>query len=496
MRISELLIAKNLLSVVDVERAIDRQRAEGGPLLDNIMGLELVSIADIDEVLSHAPDAPGSIKSTGLTPNFLTGLLAKTIYSYKTESIAELREVLKLPAPVIAELLRDGSEQKLFEEYVGGYSGSGNDTNYRLSIHGKALAEEEMNKSRYVGPAPVPLSDYHAQVFKQAIGGEFVNSERVEAAFAHLVISPAFLRRLGPSLNSGKSILMYGPPGNGKSTISEQIGEVYESVIFVPHAIEVGGEIITIYDTSIHERIATPNIKAGVADARREEIDRRWVPCRRPMVMTGGELTLDMLDLRFNEVAKFYEAPLHVKAQGGVFIVDDFGRQLVKPEELLNRWIIPLERRVDFLQLHTGKQFEIPFDQLTIFSTNLEPDDLMDPAFLRRIPYKIEVLGPSEAEFTDIFMRVCKGREIICTTEDVSRVIEILTNVEGFSDLACYQAKFIVDQVVDACRYERETTNFDPVIVENAVANIYAKSSAPSFTMAKGVGGASAAADA
>ena len=373
MRINELLLAKKLVSLNDVEKAIKRQRSDGGPLIDSLLSLELISIRDLDAALQEAPAAPGSPSETGLSGNFLINLLTKTIFAYRTETVGDLQQILRLPTPIVAELVKECVDEKLLEDYVSARSGSGGETRFRLTHLGKAFAEEAMDQNRYVGPVPVPLSAYQSQISKQAITKEFVTPEKVQTAFSDLVISEAFLRRLGPALNSGKSMLLYGPPGNGKSTIAEKLGDIYESVIFVPYAVAVGAEIITIYDASIHHKIETQGAETGLSDLRREEIDERWVPCHRPLVITGGELTLDMLDLSFNEIAKFYEAPLHMKAQGGVFIIDDFGRQLVRPEELLNRWIIPLERRVDFLKLHTGKQFEIPFDQLTIFSTNLAP---------------------------------------------------------------------------------------------------------------------------
>lgn len=478
MRISELLVAKKLISTEAVEKAIARQQLEGGPFADSLLALDLISMFDLDAALRGAPASPASVAETGLSSNSLLRLLVKTVYSLRTESIAELRDTLKLSAPVINGLLKEAVDQKLLEQYVSSKAAVASEPLYRLTHIGKDFADEALEQNRYVGSAPVPLEVYQEQVFSQAIGNEFVTPEKVDEAFSGLVISEQFLRRLGPALNSGRSMLLYGPPGNGKSTVAEKIGAIYESVIFVPYAIEVGGEIITVFDPSIHIRVEIEGSGSGPTDVRREEIDRRWVPCRRPLVITGGELTLEMLDLRYNEVAKFYEAPMHMKAQGGVFIVDDFGRQLVRPEELLNRWIIPLERRVDFLKLHTGKQFEIPFDQLTIFSTNLQPDDLMDPAFLRRIPYKIEMGGPSREEFAEILALVCKAKGVPVDEESSAAVIDALIATEGFQELACYQANFIVDQVISACRFERSEPNFDPAIVGNAVANIYAKSAA------------------
>ena len=220
-------------------------------------------------------------------------------------------------------------------------------------------------------------------------------AQSVEKAFANLIVSEEFIHQIGPAINSGRSILLYGPPGNGKTSVAERIGSIFNDTIYIPYCFEVEGQIIKVFDPGIHKRIERNTDGAARGTLRREDFDQRWVPCRRPFIVTGGELTLEMLDLSFNALAKFYEAPLHVKALGGIFAIDDFGRQLVSPEALLNRWIVPLESRVEYLKLHTGKSFSLPFDELVVFSTNLAPRDLMDPAFLRRIPYKLEIGGPT-----------------------------------------------------------------------------------------------------
>ncbi len=231
------------------------------------------------------------------------------------------------------------------------------------------------------------------RIQRQRITNERVDQAAIEKAFGDLIISEEFIHRIGPAVNSGRSILLYGPPGNGKTSVAERIGSIFNDTIYIPYCFEVEGQIIKVFDPGIHKRIERKT--DGAATLRRQDFDQRWVPCRRPFIVTGGELTLEMLDLSFNALAKFYEAPLHIKALGGIFTIDDFGRQLVSPEALLNRWIVPLESRVEYLKLHTGKSFSLPFDELVVFSTNLAPRDLMDPAFLRRIPYKLEIGGPT-----------------------------------------------------------------------------------------------------
>ncbi len=471
MRIAEILVAKRLVTQAAMAHAVAHQQREGGRLIDSLLTLNLVAPEALEAVQQQAPAVPATYDSLGVKPEFLLKLLAKAMLVTGVEGITELRDSLLLPAPIISTLLRDGVERKMIEQF-GALRGASNESRFRLSQAGKDFAHEALSLNQYVGPAPVSLDDYCQQVLRQAISREVATAEKVAEHFKDLVVPPEFLRRIGPAINAGRSMLLYGPPGNGKSTVAGRIGQIYEDVIFIPYCIEIAGEIITIFDGNLHRPIEMMDVEAlGSADVRREEVDRRWVACHRPKIVTGGELTLDMLDLRFNDIAKFYDAPVHMKAQGGVFIIDDFGRQLVRPAELLNRWIVPLERRTDFLKLHTGKQFEVPFDQLVIFSTNLTPTDLMDAAFLRRIPYKIEVEGPSEMEFAEIFVRLCRKQGLAVSGPEVLEVVSRLKSTEHVQ-LARYQAKFIVDQVVAACRYLGAETRLAQELVADAIANI------------------------
>ena len=255
-------------------------------------------------------------------------------------------------------------------------------------------------------------------------------------------------------------------------SIAERMSRIYNDIIYIPHAIEVDGQIIKVYDPSIHKEVKSASSEDESNVIRKEALDRRYVACKRPIIITGGELTLEMLDLRYDESAKYYEAPLHMKALGGTFIIDDFGRQLVKPEQLLNRWIVPLESRVDFLKLHTGKTFSIPFDEIVVFSTNLEPNDLMDPAFLRRIPYKLEIKAPSREEYRRIFRLIATQRGVEMPDDVATLVIEELQTSNGFQ-LACYQPRFVVDQVIAACKYLDIPTAFSPELVLDALGNMY-----------------------
>ena len=334
------------------------------------------------------------------------------------------------------------------------------------------------SQNQYVGPAPVPLSALVERIQRQRITNERVDRASVEKAFANLIVSQNFIHQIGPAINSGRSILLYGAPGNGKTSVAERIGAIFKETIYIPHCFAVEGQIIKVFDPGIHKRIER-NATASRGTLRREDFDVRWVPCRRPFIVTGGELTLEMLDLSFNSLAKFYEAPLHIKALGGIFTIDDFGRQLVSPEALLNRWIVPLESRIEYLKLHTGKSFSLPFDELVVFSTNLSPRDLMDPAFLRRIPYKLEIGGPNPSDYRQIFKLVARAMEMDASDEIIDMVIRTLT-VENDFPLASYQPKFVIDQVRAACKFEGIAPQFRPELVEMALGNLFTKDS-PGF---------------
>jgi len=281
------------------------------------------------------------------------------------------------------------------------------------------------------------------------------------------------VEQCGPALNSGRAMLLYGPPGNGKSSVANCLGNVFSDVIYVPYAISVDGQVIRVHDPSVHVPvgIAPPTEQNSLSFLRAEEYDSRWVPCKRPFILTGGELTLEMLDLRYDTSGHFYEAPLHLKALGGCFIIDDFGRQLVSPTNLLNRWIVPLESRFDYLKLHTGKTFSVPFEELIIFSTNLDPEDLMDTAFLRRLPYKIEVGAPSLENYRNIFNVECERRGLTLPSDVFDAIVDKITGEKGL-ELAAYQPRFMVDQVVATCRFMGETPHFEPRFIDYAINNL------------------------
>ncbi len=472
MLLSDILVASNLVRPEHMERAVAYQAKTGGRLEDSLEMLGLVDASAIYHVLQSMPVAPRNIEETGLgEPNVIT-LMLKTLYTGKFDRISQLCQELKLTTQVVEEAIQNATTRMLVEALGTDSSASGSELRFQLTEQGRKRAGEALEVSQYVGPAPVRLEDFCTRVQSQRITGETVSRDRVADAFTDLIMTNDFVKRLGPGINSGRAMLLYGPPGNGKTTIAEKIGRIFSDIIYIPYCVEVEGQIIKVFDPSVHEAIPRQKESARAVTLRREEFDRRWVPCKRPIVVTGGELTLEMLDLKFNEHARFYEAPLHVKALGGTFIIDDFGRQLVQPEDLLNRWIVPLQSRIDYLKLHTGKSFEIPFDELVIFSTNMDPQDLMDPAFLRRIPYKLETMGPDPEGFHAIFRDVSTREGLELPDEIFQYVLEELTVRNSFT-LACYQPRFIVDQIISTCKYEGVPPEYSVERVKFALDNLY-----------------------
>jgi predicted ATPase with chaperone activity len=362
--------------------------------------------------LPEAPSAPENLQEAGLSLGFLNDLILKTLYTQGTQLGLDIARRLTLPFKVIEESLNFLKQEKCLEVSGGDLIGK---VSYRFALTdvGRKRAQEAMQLCAYVGPAPVPLEDYVEQTYRQAVTGINCSPEALRASLSHLVVKEELFNAIGPAIVSGKSIFIYGPPGNGKTSMANAIGDFMTGAggeIYVPYAFLAEGSIVTVYDQSVHrlaDEAGSDRVEDNEATIRRllnaGTVDPRWVRVRRPVVITGGELHLGMLDLKHNAEANFYQAPLHIKANGGVFLIDDFGRQLVSPKELLNRWILPLENRHDYLTTAAGKKFEVPFEQLIIFSTNLDPRDLVDDAFLRRIRHKVEVNAPTREVYERIF---------------------------------------------------------------------------------------------
>ena len=395
-----------------------------------------------------APVQPATQEETGLSPDLLSQLLIKMLYAGEASG-TQLAERLRVAYAILERLVEAARAEKFIE--VRGAAGTGTaGYRYALTDLGRDRARQFLDANQYIGPAPVPLEQYVAFMRALNEARSHVDRDCLFSGFAHLIVSPAVLNQLGPAINSGKAVFLYGPPGNGKTVIAEGIGRTFGGDMYIPHAIEVDGQIITMYDPVNHESLELHQERLVLTTA---SYDRRWVRIKRPVVTVGGELTLDMLDLTFNPISKFYEAPVQLKSNGGVFVVDDFGRQRIRPRDLLNRWIVPLESRVDYLTLHTGKKFQIPFDVLVIFATNLNPETLADEAFLRRIPYKIYAKNPTVEEYSRIFEMNCRKRNLSFDPVLIEYLLRRFYQPRGIEMRACHP-RDLIEQVVDMSRYQ------------------------------------------
>jgi len=473
MRLGDLLVQAKFVTPEQVARALEVQGERGGRLGDHLVATGAIPQKVLDNFLHRIPTEPANIAATKIEATDLLSLLMKQIYVGNLGTMRQFLDTIKLPYHIVLDLTQMAIDRHLLHALGTRDSANPLDMCYALTEQGKRWVLDALERLRYAGPAPVTIEEFNHQVSMQKITNELITIERIRDAIGDLTFDERIVEQSGPALNSGRAMLLYGPPGNGKTSVALSFASVFTDVIYVPYAVVVEGQIMRVYDPSVHIPLHTPPASQEnlLSFVRTEEYDARWVPCRRPFVITGGELTLEMLDLRFDTSSNFYEAPLHVKALGGCFVIDDFGRQLVTPTNLLNRWIVPLESRVDYLKLHTGKSFTIPFEEMVIFSTNLEPEDLMDPAFLRRLPYKIEVGGPSLELYRRIFEKECE-RQGITLPDDIFNVIVHKLEHDKGMELAAFQPRFIVDQVVATCRFMRQPPHFEPRFVDYALDNL------------------------
>ena len=441
--LGERLIKKRRITEEQLQKALERQRLHGGRLGNNMVALGFLSEEDLSAFFGAAPDAPKKVEDTGLTFSFIVELIIKHGLNMREFTIPEMGIRTRLPLSIVDEAIERLRKDHLAEVKAASQLSK---LSYRFALTeaGKRQAMDLLEVSRYVGPAPVPFDEYRNMVEMQTIKSILVDEKNIHDAFSNIIVSEQLLKRLGPAVSSGKAIFLYGPPGNGKTTIAETIGRVLPGSIYMPYAVLVEEEIITIYDQANHVAVE-PELSV-------DAVDQRWILVKRPVVMVGGEMTLKALDLDFNPLSKFYEAPLQMKANNGLFIVDDFGRQQVDPQSLLNRWIVPLERRTDFLTLHTGMKIEVPFDQLIVFSTNLEPRSLVDEAFLRRIRYKINIDHPQLNEYKEIFERVCDSNGIAFNEDVFNYLIKHYYQEKNVKLNSCH-CRDIIDNIIDDAHY-------------------------------------------
>jgi len=386
----------------------------------------------------------------------LEDLALKILYLAGTLSITELAEKTRLSFEVAKELAYQ-LRAELFCQVSGM---NANIPQIAITSQGRTRAMELLSQNHYTGPAPVSLGSYVEQTRSQSIRKVEVHEDDVQRAFAHLVISSDKLRQFGTALNSSSSVFLYGPPGTGKTTIAETLSRVIsEDAVWIPYALEVDGQIITVYDPAIHKQ---------TTDSQHTDRDGRWVLCQRPAVLVGGELTAEMLDLQLNPVTKFYVAPAQMKANNGVLIIDDFGRQRIRPEDLLNRWVVPLDRRIDFLALAGGKKIEVPFEMLVVFASNMDPAKLVDACFLRRIQTKIKIDTVTAEQFIEILRRVAEENNVSYDADVPKDLINLIRGTLNQELLQCYP-RDIVNQVLWAARYDGKKPHMNHATISRAV---------------------------
>jgi predicted ATPase with chaperone activity len=425
--------------------------------------------------------APLTLAEAGLKRDLVEQLMVKALHFAGELTGFELTDRLGLSFPAIEPAIDSLKAQRLVE-IVGGSSLGPPSYHYRISSLGRERAGMFLDRNMYSGVAPVPLDQYIQYMTRFfATTPHDVTPEQVRAAFSHLVLSDRVLNQLGPAVNAGHSLFVYGPPGNGKTVISQAIRNLLVGDLWVPHALEVDGSMITIFDPINHELLPLPEESEGLETVH--HVDRRWLRCKRPLVTVGGELVLDSLELTYNPTAGLYRAPIQLVANGGVLVIDDFGRQQAPPQALLNRWILPLEGRVDYLQLQSGQKIAVPFMVLPVFATNIRPADLVDEAFLRRIQYKVLAEDPTAADFALIFERVCRDRGLPFDPAHVSYLLDSVLTPRQIAMRGC-QPRDLINQAVALAKYRGDPYELTTALLNDACASYFVEEhdgASPSF---------------
>ena len=420
-----------------------------------------------------APPPPKTLEDMQLPRVMMRDIALKTMFRKNINEVSELASAICLPRQVTQELIDMAREQKLVEATGTLNASAGGEMGYQLTEAGKSRTLDALSQSEYFGAMPVPLAVYREQIKRQSIRNIQVTREQLTSAMGHLILPNTLLDHLGPAVSAGRSILMYGPPGNGKSSISNGIRDAMGDKVYVPRAIEYAGQVITVYDPIVHAAVDEEE-DDPTSLRRRVTFDTRYVKCDRPTVITGGELSLDMLDLVYNPTARTYQAPLQLKSTGGIFIVDDLGRQKEPPQALINRWIVPLEESKDILALQSGEKFEVPFDTLVIFSTNFHPNKIFDQAALRRIFFKIKIDGPDQENFLKIFAMVARAKKMELDEAALVHLLKVkYPTIDNI--YANYQPGFLIDQMRAICDFEGIPYKMSPSLIDRAWANLFVK---------------------
>jgi energy-coupling factor transporter ATP-binding protein EcfA2 len=471
MNLAQILLNENVITPEQLMMAKKSLKTKRGSLSRHLVDLKLVSPEVLSQFTPKFPPVPRSLEGTGIPDTVIIQLALKHCYTRESFTIREMSDALKLPDQIVEHLVDILNSQKLLDLKPRDLNSRRAthmllELRYGLSDEGRRRAEQALEYNSYIGPAPIPLDDYWEWVENQSIQGSEVGEERLKEVLSNLVVPEDLLYRIGPAIMSGRSIFLFGPTGSGKTIIARAIAEALPDPVFIPYAIYVFGQIISLFDEVNHQPVPFSH------DVLLQ--DRRWVLCQRPLVIAGGEMTEESLELQYNPNLHYYEAPHQLRANNGIFVIDDFGRQKISPRVLLNRWMYPLETRQDFLILHTGQQFAVPFDQLIIFATNLDPYGLADAAFLRRIRHKIFIGHVNVEQYLEIFKRVCQLQDIEFEEENVRSMMARHYFAASRPMSACHP-RDIIENLMDRARFLKIKPSLSPQLLDYACQSYFVK---------------------
>lgn len=421
-----------------------------------------------------APPGPKTLAEVGISMVMMRDILLKTMFRMNLDLVSHISRVICLPVMLTQELVDLARSQRLLEATGTLHATSGNEMGYQLTEAGKARALDALSQSEYYGAMPIPLAAFKEQVKRQSVRDIRLTRPQLLSGMGHLILPEDLIDNLGPAVTSGRSILMYGPPGNGKSSISNGLRTALGDKVYIPRALEYSGQVITVYDPIVHKAATDAVDDPNVLRKSSNRYDARYVHCERPTVITGGELSLDMLDLTYNPTARTYQAPLQLKSTGGIFIIDDLGRQAEPPQKIVNRWIVPLEEGHDILALQSGEKFTTPFDTLVIFSTNFHPNEIFDGAALRRIFFKIKIDGPSQEMFLKIFAMVAKKKKMPLDERTLMHLLKVKYPTIKMN-FANYQPTYLIDQMIAMCEFEGIPYQMTPEMIDKAWGNMFVR---------------------